>query len=93
MIEAPFKRMNLSYKQLANLDELIEDMNEGLEKNYGVKAEIRETLGFTNAIHETTTTFNAIFEDEENYAMFLLQDLQYDEDIIYTWEKYQEGII
>lgn len=86
-------KMNLTYNQLANLDELIETMNTDLWTEHGIKAEIKETLGFTNAIHETTTTFSAMFDDEENYAMFLLQDLQYDEDTTYIWEKYQERTI
>ena len=90
MIKAPFMKMNLSYKQLANLDELIETMNKDLVNNYGIKAEVKETIGFTNAIHETTTMFNAIFDDEETYALFLLQDLQYDEGLTYSWDKYLE---
>ena len=93
MIETPFIKMNLTYNQLANIDELIKTMNTDLMTNYGIDAEIKEVLGFTNAIHETTTTFNAIFNDEENYAMFLLQDLQYDKDSVYVWEKYQERTI
>lgn len=89
MIKAPFMKMNLTYNQLANLDELIDTMNTDLWIEHGIKAEIKETLGFTSAIHETTTMFDVIFDDEENYAMFLLQDLQYDEHMTYTWEKYQ----
>ena len=77
MISVPFMSYKLSYKQLANLDEIRRDVTTFVQELDIPIFDIGEHIStYTSPLHETPVEYFLNFDTEEDYAFYLLKYAQ-----------------